>query len=44
MNNLNRRMGIFALIMVGLSSIIGLAVLFEARRAVQIAGPPAIFS
>jgi amino acid transporter len=44
MNNLNRRMGTFALMMVGLGSIIGSGWLFGAWRAAQIAGPAAIFS
>lgn len=44
MNNLNRNMGTFSLIMVGLGSIIGSGWLFGAWRAAQIAGPAAIFS
>lgn len=44
MNNLQRRMGTFALTMVGLGSIIGSGWLFGAWRAAQIAGPAAIFS
>ncbi|AEN88472.1 APC family permease [Priestia aryabhattai] len=44
MNNLNRNMGVFALTMVGLGSIIGSGWLFGAWRAAQIAGPAAIFS
>ncbi|MEK1830283.1 APC family permease [Priestia megaterium] len=44
MNHLNRRMGTFALTMVGLGSIIGSGWLFGAWRAAQIAGPAAIIS
>ncbi|NRD78949.1 APC family permease [Bacillus sp. BRMEA1] len=43
-NNLQRRMGTFALTMVGMGSIIGSGWLFGAWRAAQIAGPAAIFS
>lgn len=43
MNHLHRRMGTFALMMVGLGSIIGSGWLFGAWRAAQIAGPAAIF-
>ncbi|MBG9817547.1 MULTISPECIES: APC family permease [Bacillus] len=44
MNHLHRRMGTFALMMVGLGSIIGSGWLFGAWRAAQIAGPAAILS
>jgi amino acid transporter len=44
MNKLQRRMGTFALTMVGMGSIIGSGWLFGAWRAAQIAGPAAIFS
>lgn len=43
-NQLQRRMGTFALTMVGMGSIIGSGWLFGAWRAAQIAGPAAIFS
>ncbi|QPK89139.1 APC family permease [Bacillus velezensis] len=44
MNQLHRRMGTFALMMVGLGSMIGSGWLFGAWRAAQIAGPAAIIS
>lgn len=44
MNHLHRRMGTFALMMVGLGSIIGSGWLFGAWRAAQIAEPAAILS
>ncbi|MBI0579137.1 APC family permease [Neobacillus cucumis] len=43
-NQLQRRMGTFALTMVGIGSMIGSGWLFGAWRAAQIAGPAAIFS
>ncbi|OIK07656.1 hypothetical protein BIV60_26930 [Bacillus sp. MUM 116] len=43
-NHLQRRMGAFALTMVGIGSMIGSGWLFGAWRAAQIAGPAAIFS
>lgn len=43
MNHLHRRMGTFALMMVGLGSIIGSGWLFGAWRAAQIAGPGRYF-
>ncbi|MED3561272.1 APC family permease [Bacillus xiapuensis] len=43
-NHLQRRMGTFALTMVGIGSMIGSGWLFGAWRAAQIAGPAAIFS
>ncbi|WP_411801556.1 APC family permease [Bacillus glycinifermentans] len=42
--NLQRKMGTFSLMMVGLGSMIGSGWLFGAWRAAQIAGPAAIFS
>jgi amino acid transporter len=44
MNQLQRRMGTFALTMTGLGSIIGSGWLFGAWKAAQIAGPAAIFA
>ncbi|MFC3884130.1 APC family permease [Bacillus songklensis] len=44
MNNMQRKMGTFALTMTGLGSIIGSGWLFGAWKAAQIAGPAAIFS
>ncbi|KSU84008.1 Amino acid transporter [Fictibacillus enclensis] len=44
MSDLQRKMGTFALTMVGLGSIIGSGWLFGAWRAAQIAGPAAVFS
>jgi amino acid transporter len=44
MNNMQRKMGTFALTMTGLGSIIGSGWLFGAWKAAQIAGPAAVFS
>ena len=43
MNQLHRRMGTFALMMVGLGSMIGSGWLFGAWRAAQIADLPQLF-
>ncbi|MCF8566801.1 APC family permease [Alicyclobacillus tolerans] len=44
MENLNRRMGTFALTMTGIGSIIGSGWLFGAWKAAKVAGPAAIFA
>ena len=44
MQNLNRKLGTFALTMTGVGSIIGSGWLFGAWKAAKVAGPAAIFA